>query len=147
MLYRLLYALVLRRIPPETAHGLAARGVSLAHRLGLLRVLGRPDPALAAGPLSLAGLLLLAGAAISPTIVYANSMLDRLAPAGTLTEAFTWTTAGMTAGVAAGAALAGAIVETASPSIAFAALGGCGLFAAALVRAAARGALRPAVAV
>jgi hypothetical protein len=42
-------------------------------------------------------------------------MLDHLAPAGTLTEAFTWTTAGMTAGVAAGAALAAAIVESASP--------------------------------
>ena len=53
MLYRLLYALVLRRIPPETAHALAARGVSLAHRLGLLRVLGRPDPALAVEALGL----------------------------------------------------------------------------------------------
>ena len=53
MLYRLLYALVLRRIPPETAHGLAARGVSLAHRLGLLRVLGRPDPVLAVEALGL----------------------------------------------------------------------------------------------
>jgi predicted MFS family arabinose efflux permease len=103
--------------------------------------------ALAAGPLSLAGLLLLAGAAISPTIVYANSMLDQLAPAGTLTEAFTWTTAGMTAGVAAGAALAGAIVEAASPTLAFAALGGGGLLAAVLVRATARSALRPVVAV
>ena len=53
MLYRLLYALVLRRIPPEAAHALAARGVSLAHRLGLLRVLGRPDPALAVEALGL----------------------------------------------------------------------------------------------
>src|SRR5215208_1774242 len=99
--------------------------------------------ALAVGPLSLAGLLLLAGAAISPTIVYANSMLDQLAPAGTLTEAFTWTTAGVTAG----AALAGAIVEAASPTLAFAALGGGGLLAAVLVRATARSALRPVVAV
>ena len=103
--------------------------------------------ALAAGPLSLAVLLLLAGAAISPTIVYANSMLDHLAPPGTLTEAFTWTTAGLTAGVAAGAVLAGAIVETASPSLAFAVLGGGGLLAAVLVRAAARRALRPLVTV
>jgi dihydroorotate dehydrogenase len=53
VLYRLLYALVLRRIPPESAHALAARGVSLAHRLGLLRVLGRPDPALAVEALGL----------------------------------------------------------------------------------------------
>ena len=103
--------------------------------------------ALAVGPLTLGGLLLLAGGAISPTIVYANAMLDHLAPEGTLTEAFTWTTAGMTAGVATGAAVAGAIVEAASPSLAFAVLGGGGLAAAAIVRASARGALRPAVTV
>ena len=101
--------------------------------------------ALAVGPLSLAGLLLLAGAAISPTIVYANAMLDHLAPAGTLTEAFTWTTAGLTAGIAVGAALAGVLAEQASPSAAFAALGGGGVLAAVIVRSAARGPLRPAV--
>ncbi len=53
MIYRLLYALVLRRVPAETAHALAARGVRLAHRLGLLRLLGRPDPALAVDALGL----------------------------------------------------------------------------------------------
>ena len=53
MLYRLLYALVLRRIPPETAHALAARSIALAGRLGLLRVFGRPDPALAVDALGL----------------------------------------------------------------------------------------------
>ena len=101
--------------------------------------------ALAVGPLSLGGLLLLAGAAISPTIVYANAMLDHLAPEGTLTEAFTWTTAGLTAGMATGAALAGVLAEHASPSAAFAALGGGGVLAAVIVRSAARGPLRPAV--
>ena len=74
-------------------------------------------------------------------------MLDGLSPAGTITEAFTWTTAGLTAGVAAGAALAGVLVEAASPHLAFAALGGGGLLAAVLVRGTARTALRPAVAV
>ena len=102
--------------------------------------------AIAVGPLSLGGRLLLAGAAISPTIVYANAMLDYLAPEGTLTEAFTWTTAGLTAGMAVGAAVAGVIVEQASPSMAFAALGGGGVLAAAIVRSAAHGALRPLVA-
>ena len=71
--------------------------------------------ALAVGPLSLAGLLLLAGGAISPVIVYANAMLDHLAPDGTLAEAFTWTTAGLTAGMAIGAAVAGALVEWPRP--------------------------------
>ena len=56
-------------------------------------------------------------------------MLDHLAPAGTLTEAFTWTTAGLTAGMAVGAAVAGTIAEL-SPPAAFAMLGGGGVLAA-----------------
>ena len=102
--------------------------------------------ALAAGPLSLGLLLLLAGAAISPVLVYANGMLDQLAPAGTLAEAFTWTTTGLTAGMALGAALAGVLADQASAAAAFAVLGAGGLAAAALVRATARGPLLPAVA-
>ena len=103
--------------------------------------------ALATGPVSLGVLLLVAGASISPVMVYANGMLDHLAPAGTLAEAFTWTTTGLTAGIASGAALAGVLVESASPSTAFAVLGGGGVLAAVIVRASAHGALRPAVAV
>ena len=103
--------------------------------------------ALATGPVSLGVLLLIAGASISPVMVYANGMLDHLAPAGTLAEAFTWTTTGLTAGIASGAALAGVLVESASPSTAFAVLGGGGILAAVIVRASAHGALRPAVAV
>ena len=53
MIYRVLYALVLRRISPERAHALAARGIRVAHRLGLLRLLGRPDPVLAVDALGL----------------------------------------------------------------------------------------------
>jgi MFS family permease len=102
--------------------------------------------ALAAGPLSLGALLLLAGAAISPVLVYGNGMLDQLAPEGTLAEAFTWTTTGLTAGMALGAALAGVLADRASVTVAFALLGGGGLVAAVLVRAAAGGALRATVA-
>ena len=97
--------------------------------------------ALAAGPAALGLALLVAGATIAPTLVCANAMLDHLAPAGTLTEAFTWTTAGLTAGIALGSTLAGAIVEAASPAAAMAALGGGGLLAAGLARAAASGPL------
>jgi MFS family permease len=100
--------------------------------------------ALAWGAASLGLLLLIAGVAIAPTLIYANAMLDALAPEGTLTEAFTWTTAGITAGIAGGAGLAGVIVEAASPSLAFGLLGGGGLVAAVLVRAASGGALAPA---
>jgi MFS family permease len=101
--------------------------------------------ALAGGPVTLGLLLFLAGIAIAPTIVDSNGMLDALAPAGTLTEAFTWTTAGLTAGIAVGAALAGALVESASPALALAVLGSGGVLAGLLVLAAAAGPLRAAV--
>jgi MFS family permease len=97
-------------------------------------------------PVALALVLLVAGGAIAPTMVCANSMLDHLAPAGTLTEAFTWTQTGMVGGVAAGSALGGALVEAASPGLAMAVLGAGGLLGAVLVRAAAAGPLRPAAA-
>jgi hypothetical protein len=98
----------------------------------------------AGAPLTLTILLLVAGATIAPTIVVANGMLDGLAPAGTLTEAFTWTATGMVGGSAAGSALAGALVEVASPGVAMAMLGGGGVLAGLLVRAAATGPLRTA---
>ena len=101
-------------------------------------------PGAAGAPATLALVLLAAGAAIAPTFVCANGMLDHLAPTGTLTEAFTWTTAGMVVGVAAGSALAGALVEAASPGAAMALLGGAGLLAAVVVRATSTGPLRAA---
>jgi hypothetical protein len=94
-------------------------------------------------PVALALVLLVAGAAIAPTMVCANAMLDHLAPAGTLTEAFTWTQTGMVVGVAAGSATAGALVDATSPGLAMALLASGGLLAAGLVRAGAAGPLRP----
>jgi len=85
--------------------------------------------------------LLVAGAAIAPTLVCANGMLDHLAPAGALTEAFTWTQTGLVVGVAAGSAVAGALVEATSPGAAMALLAGGGALAALLVRAASAGPL------
>jgi MFS family permease len=93
-------------------------------------------------PLALGLILLVAGASIAPTFVSANGMLDDLAPAGTITEAFTWTSTGLAVGIAAGSAMAGAVVEASSPAIATAALGAGGVLAALLVRAAAAGPLR-----
>jgi hypothetical protein len=98
---------------------------------------------LAGTPLALALVLLVAGASIAPTFVCANGMLDDLAPAGTLTEAFTWTQTGTVVGVAVGNAAAGALVEAASPRLAMALLAAVGMLAALLVRAAAAGSLRP----
>ena len=96
-------------------------------------------------PAVLGLLLLIAGASIAPTFVSANGMLDDLAPAGTITEAFTWTSTGISIGIAAGAAIAGAVVDAASPAIAMAGLGAGGVLAALVVRAAASGPLRAAV--
>jgi MFS family permease len=93
-------------------------------------------------PAALAALLLIAGATIAPTFVCANGMLDHLAPHGTLTEAFTWTSTGIAVGIAAGSALAGALVEAASPAVAMFVLGGGGVLAALVVRAASTGPLR-----
>ncbi|HEX5897764.1 MAG TPA: MFS transporter [Solirubrobacteraceae bacterium] len=96
-------------------------------------------------PAVLGLLLFVAGATIAPTVVSANGMLDDLAPVGTITEAFTWTSTGIAVGIAAGSALAGALVEAASPALAMAALGAGGVLAALVVRAAATGPLRAAV--
>ena len=76
-------------------------------------------------------LLLVAGATIAPTFVSANGMLDDLAPTGTMTEAFTWTSTGIAVGIAAGSAVAGALVEASSPAVALAALGAGGVLAVA----------------
>ena len=108
-------------------------------RLGVLLMLwGLAHGAVAVGgtPLQLGLLLTVAGATIAPTFVCANGMLDVLAPTGTLTEAFTWTSTGIAAGFAAGSALAGALVEAASPGLALAVLGGGGVVAALVVRGA-----------
>ncbi|MEN3280833.1 MAG: hypothetical protein V7607_1973 [Solirubrobacteraceae bacterium] len=93
-------------------------------------------------PVVLGLLLLFAGATIAPTFVSANGMLDHLAPAGTLTEAFTWTSTGITMGIAAGSTVAGTLVEAASPGLAMLVLGGGGVLAGLLVRAASAGPLR-----
>ncbi len=108
-------------------------------RLALLLALwGATHAAVAAAgaPWTLALTLILAGASIAPTFIVANTMLDGLAPAGTMTEAFTWTVTGLTAGIAAGSTLAGLLTDTASPAVAMAVLGCGGLLAAVVVRGA-----------
>ena len=75
------------------------------------------------GPLPLAGLLLLAGLALSPAIAAACAMVEHLAPKGTVTEAYTWLTTGIAGGLAAGAALSGALAQEHGAGAAFAAAG------------------------
>jgi hypothetical protein len=99
----------------------------------------------AAGPTGFALLLLLAGVTIAPTFVCANALLDGVAPPGTLTEAFTWTSTGIAGGIAAGAAIAGSLAEVATPGLALALLGLGGVAAGAVVFLAPARALRPPV--
>jgi MFS family permease len=116
--------------PRRLAIALAAWG--LAH--GAVGISGEP--------LVLGLILLVAGATIAPTFVSANGMLDDLAPTGTITEAFTWTSTGIAVGIAAGSAIAGALVEASSPAVAMAALAAGAVLASLVVRAAAAGPLR-----
>jgi hypothetical protein len=55
--------------------------------------------------------LVLAGAAIAPMLTCHLLLVDRLAPSGTVTEAFNWALAGFLAGFAAGTATGGALID------------------------------------
>ncbi len=62
-------------------------------------------------PLLIAPLLLLAGLTLAPTVNGLLVLLGEAAPPGTVTEAFTWSTCGITGGVAVGAAASGVLAE------------------------------------
>jgi MFS family permease len=129
------------------AVGRLGPGADPPRRLALLLVAwGAAHAAIGlAGSPALLGLLLLAaGLSIAPTFVSANGMLDRLAPRGTMTEAFTWITTGLTGGMALGNSLAGAIAEKVSPGAAMAILGAGAIVGAGIVAATAHGPLRAA---
>ena len=51
-------------------------------------------------------------------------MVDRVAPAGAVTEAFAWLATALAVGGAAGSALAGVLADDSGPSAAFALAGG-----------------------
>jgi MFS family permease len=96
----------------------------------------------AAGVVQLAAGMLLAGLGIAPAIACLYLLVDRLAPTGTVTEAFTWVTTAFAAGVAAGNALGGGLVYRVGTDRAF--LVAAGGVAAAVLLARLR---RPALAV
>jgi MFS family permease len=78
---------------------------------------------------ALAGVILLAGATIAPTVASIYAMVDRAAPAGTQTEAFSWLLTASSTGAAAGAALGGTLAQTAGAPAAFAIAGLAGALA------------------
>jgi MFS family permease len=87
----------------------------------------------AASVTALGALLLLAGAAIAPTYASAYVMADRAAPAGAMTEAFSWLATAAAVGGAAGAAGAGSLVEHAGAAAAFGLAGVIGTVAVACI--------------
>jgi MFS family permease len=126
--------------------GSLAGGV-LATRLGggtdsaaglavVLTALAAGHLALAAAAGSLAALaltLFAAGAAIAPAYASVYTMVERLAPTGTVTEAFAWLTTAAAIGTAVGAAGAGALVDGSGPVAAFVFAGGAGIVAVVLI--------------
>lgn len=85
-------------------------------------------------PLVVAGLLVLSGFAIAPTLIASVAVTQAVTPPSRLTEALGWSSTGLAAGLAAGAAGAGALIDTAGPTAGFwgVVAAGAALIAAAL---------------
>lgn len=80
-------------------------------------------------PIQLAILLLLTGVVNAPVIAIFYVLIEELAPAGTITEAFTWVSTTFLIGISAGVALAGVIADASSPRTAWWLAVGGGVFA------------------
>ncbi|MFF2045529.1 MFS transporter [Kitasatospora sp. NPDC058170] len=65
------------------------------------------------GLIAVGAALLVAGIAISPTLITAMALVERLVPASQLTEGMTWTTTGLALGVAVGSSAGGWVVDAA----------------------------------
>jgi MFS family permease len=109
------------RLPPRLAGVMLGLGAGYA-------LLALPDDYV---PLAL--LLALAGTLLAPASVICSTLLDTVAPAGTVTEAFAVMVTGIVAGVAVGNALGGSIVESASYDAAVLAAGGIAACGAVVV--------------
>ena len=76
-------------------------------RFALLLPLAIAPLALAFSPLTMGILVVLSGLPIAPLIASRNQLVERVTPAGTATEAFTWPLTALVAGVSLGAAVRG----------------------------------------
>lgn len=83
------------------------------------------------GPVAMTGLATLAGVFLAPSIACAFVLVDRHAPTGTVTEAFSWLVTTFTVGASVGTGVAGPVVEWGGAGRGFAVAGVAG--AAALV--------------
>lgn len=87
---------------------------------------------LAPGLLGMAVAALVAGLAISPTLIASFGLVERLVPTSAHTEGFTWLNTGINVGAAAGAALAGALADGPGARAAFGVCVGGALLAVAV---------------
>ncbi|MEU1227154.1 MFS transporter [Streptomyces sp. NPDC005828] len=81
------------------------------------------------GPVAMTGLAALAGVFLAPVLACAFIVVDRHAPRGTVTEAFSWLVTTFGVGAALGSAVAGPAVELAGTVAGFAVAGAGGLVA------------------
>ena len=95
--------------------GLTAGHVALAAAAGSVPALG--------------AVLFVAGAGIAPTFASVYAMVDRVAPDGSVTEAFAWLATAIAVGGALGAAAGGAVADSSGPATAFVLAGGAGVAA------------------
>jgi MFS family permease len=90
-------------------------------------------PALAAPSIGAMALLIIpAGLLIAPLGAAANQLVGQVAPAGAVTEAYTWPTTAMIAGFALGTAIGGTLVEEVDWHACFVAAAAAGVLGAAL---------------
>ncbi|MFE3098341.1 MFS transporter [Streptomyces sp. NPDC059248] len=105
-----------------------------------LLALGYLPLALTPGPLPMLGLAALSGLFLAPALACSFVVVDRHAPAGTVTEAFSWLVTTFGVGAAGGTAVTGPVVENAGVAWGFS-VAGAGGVAALLVLTATRGVL------
>ncbi|MER7912138.1 MFS transporter [Streptomyces sp. NPDC096068] len=90
------------------------------------------------GPVAMTGLSVLSGVFLAPALACAFIVVDRHAPRGTVTEAFSWLVTTFGVGSALGSAVAGPTVELAGTASGFAVAGAGGLVAFAVLLATTR---------
>ena len=127
------------------AYGARPWSAAPGHRLRL----GVVGLAFGVVPLALAGTLasmalaaVVAGFAVSPTLIASYEVVERLVPASALTEGFAWISTSLVVGIAAGASLSGWVVEAAGAGAGFVACAAAGLVSAVVVSLGARWLLR-----
>ena len=118
-------AVVSRRGAPRSGFGLGVLLLGLA--AGHMALAATTGSAVA-----MALVLALAGGTIAPTYASVNAMVESVAPAGTVTEAFAWLNTAVGAGAAIGSAAAGSLVASYGAGPAFVLAGAAGLAAAML---------------